>query len=359
MVLRKSVTRKPRPIAHITNPDKLTIIKSRITELNSEILNINCIGDSLTIGSHAGNNSSEWRLEGYIGILNSLFAEKYEDVGNGLLNAGYGLLSDYWTTQGTWNYQYTFGFPSFCRYTTEENAIIETIFNGTGVDVYFAKASDAGTVEILIDNVLVETVDCYEDILFANSYAFVVQITELNEGEHTLTVRKTNDTKRVYFLGACETKGTEGVRVNCMGASGQNSGAIKTQGIKDMTSSVLWDAPLTIIAYGVNDFKEQVSISTFKTNIQSIITEAQKTGDVILLYPSIRDNSSLIVSRSIGQSEYVQALHDLAILNDVCFVDMYSSLRNKENTYIYDTVHLNETGHSKLGNILYSLIKST
>jgi len=96
--------------------------------------------------------------------------------------------SDSVTTTGTW-YEYE-GNPVWMGhelYSVDTNAVTEFTFTGTKVAYFSAKRNDLGYVEILLDDELVDTVDCYNSV--AQYHQKLYQSSELDSGEHTLGIR--------------------------------------------------------------------------------------------------------------------------------------------------------------------------
>lgn len=369
----------------IFNADKLTYFKSKLAEIKAglqEIINVNLWGDSITAGGVAVNGGlnnlsrdiTSMREMGWGGQLNSKFAKAYGDVRRGLLTSSYysnSNLTNYsnpvWTFSGTWNPLSSWSFgQSF--YNAIAGSYISTPFQGTGVDVFTLVSPSpfsGGSIDVYIDGGLNQNISTTEagnvsECLSGGYCAVKTSITGLQDGGHVIKLQ-VHDNNPITILGICETGGTSGVRVNNMGFPGDGSGRATSASLSYMKSQTFWNAALTVIGYGVNDYAMQVDTSEYKTNIQTMITAAKETGDVILLYPSARQDSTQ--GTTYPQSEYLNALSELADENDVCFINMYTAL-NESNTYANqigyipaaNDVHPGVYGHSILAKVLFNVM---
>lgn len=325
---------------------------------NSKVIDVHNIGDSITLGSHAGENNASWIVNGYSPLLNTDFANRYELVGQ-FIHSEFGVLGDYWTYTGTWTSDSNYGFVSQNHKTTVQNSTASIQFTGTGVDVFLHKRSGFGGIaEIYVDDVLKATINCN-----GTTAPYVERITGLEYGTHTLLIKKSDATAYpIYVLGMCSTKGNHGVRVNTMGISGITMAYGAGVGITSQFDSILWpNLELTTIAFGVNDYKLQTNIDTFRTQLQNIITAAKARGDVLLIWPSIRDPSTVTGGSTYSQKDYVDVYDELAKSNNVAFLNMYKMLGSsfaaaQATGLLYDTVHLNSAGHSYLEKIIFKLL---
>lgn len=112
---------------------------------------------------------------------------------------------------------------------------------------------------------------------------------------------------------------------------------------------------LTIINLGINDAAASVSVATFKANIQSLITAAKLSGDVILLTMAPSQNAPT----NVFEPQYVSALYDLADSNDIPLIDGYKRFGSAYNAeFMADSVHPNDTGYYDVAAIVSEALKS-
>jgi lysophospholipase L1-like esterase len=362
MVVWDTVINNP-PVTNVYNAKNgLVNFSKSMDELNqgtNKIININCIGDGVTVGYNASTDLSLLLTKGYAGLLSSLFRKHYDDVGRGLIPSFHPIdTSTKWIKTGTWTANHSGSIYSIMgeNFSTSENeATISLTFYGTGINTIIQKGPLQGTFKISIDGNAQVTYDAYD----TSNYADKIIITGLSNSQHTLTITKTSDGKPITIIGAYETKGIRGIRVNNMGRGG--TGSIITQACLDtMNSNKIFseENTLTIIALGVNNYNVQTPISQFRSSMIANITSAKTRGDVILMYPSIRGNE---VNGSITQKEYVDVLSELAEEYNCCFVNMFERFIDfstaTANGYILDgVVHPSQLGHNLIASILFKVL---
>ena len=150
------------------------------------------------------------------------------------------------------------------------------------------------------------------------------------------------------FIAAVEPflSTTPSIRKANVGVSGATSGQCSNSSASAWASiqAIEYYAPnLTIISLGVNDAAGSVSVSTYIANIQTIITAAKQSGDVIL--------ETMIPSQNSGwesyEMQYVPALYKLAQANSVPIFDIYRRFGNAFNSAFTSTdgTHPNEYGY--------------
>jgi len=88
-----------------------------------------------------------------------------------------------------------------------------------------------------------------------------------------------------------------------------------------------------------------------------MITRAKAFGDVLLFPTGIRDDSAYTYKNI----EYIKALKQLAITNDICLVDCFNYWGGTHSSadalgMLSDTVHPNEQGHKSLFDLLVRAI---
>jgi hypothetical protein len=97
------------------------------------------------------------------------------------------------TYTGSWTYSPNRGFGDYLddvHYTTVNNDYFQYTFNGTGVDLYSETNTDRGNVDIYIDGIFQQTVNCYNASLATQQ--MVYSKSGLTSGSHTIKVVKTS-----------------------------------------------------------------------------------------------------------------------------------------------------------------------
>lgn len=75
---------------------------------------------------------------------------------------------------------------------------------------------------------------------------------------------------------------------------------------------------LSIIQFGANEYATQTPVATYKSNLQTIITRAKQTGDVMIVVTVPQTPGA-----AIPMASYTAALYQLAATNNVVVVDLY------------------------------------
>lgn len=105
---------------------------------------------------------------------------------------------------------------------------------------------------------------------------------------------------------------------------------------------------LTIIRLGINDWNQAtpIPVTTYSANMQTIITAAQISGDVILTTPVPSQVTATMTAA--GQKEYIDAIYALAATNGLAVVDIWRRLGSyAESSALYysDASHQNAAGY--------------
>lgn len=326
---------------YLYNGSALANYQNAISNLNS-IINLNVIGTSITEGSSATDvfNTS------FAGLLRSQIATKYGDVGDGFIPYYYPTTNPtrFWTWSGTWTKPYNGGGIYNGAAKGAPGASVTFSFRGTEFHIlnYAPGGGDANcTFSVAVDG------GTAQNFTTGISYADHKSITGLNDGNHTAVITNTHSTKNLYIEGCWGSKGTKGVRLNQIGYQGSTAQyhSVNTALPSEMT---YWGPKLTIIDMLSNDFNLQTSLVDYKTYMQAIITEAKKTGDILLTTIGANTNSKTIPIES-----YINVLYQLANENNIA---LYDEFKHNKYTNLSDNTHPNQPRHTIIGNDLFSIL---
>ncbi len=113
---------------------------------------------------------------------------------------------------------------------------------------------------------------------------------------------------------------------------------------------------LTIIALGINDWQQSVSITTYTNNIQGLITRALTVGDCLLLAPN-PTNSTIMLPQ---QQPYISAEYALAQSNNIPVVDIWSRFVSQPSASVLgmmgDFLHPNGVGYADIAQAVMNAI---
>ena len=120
---------------------------------------------------------------------------------------------------------------------------------------------------------------------------------------------------------------------------------------------------LTIICLTINDWANAVSVSSWQTSMQTLITKAKATGDVILMSGV---PSNITTTTQANQQAFVTALKSLAASNGVPMLDIWTRWygagagwsSNKALGWMYDDLHPSATGYADIANEVFAMLRA-
>ena len=162
----------------------------------------------------------------------------------------------------------------------------------------------------------------------------------------------------VYVLGIEPYLSTKpSVRLGNAGAGGSTSGSWATAdgGFGSEAAIQAYAPDLCVISLGINDATGSVAPATFSSNLQTVITACQASGDVVLMTmpPSTGSPYSTL------EPQYVQAEYQLAQTDSLPVVDIYKRFGNTYNSnYMFDPYHPNQYGYQDWGAAVSQFLNS-
>jgi hypothetical protein len=327
---------------------------SSIKNGSNEIINIAGLGDSILTGQLAGNTSgadyASYIVNGVLGKLRDHFNTVYDDGGRGFIpNSHY---PGVWDKLGSWFTAIGYGICNSCWASTTNGSTMTLAFNGTGITVYGLRMNGLSTFTITVDG---GTPQPFTEYNSTEQTAYPFTVSGLEDGDHTAVITVTGGA--LYVFGAMEIKGNKGVRVhtNSRGGSKSADGAVS----KSLDMEINAVSPvLTIINHCANDYSNQISLDSYKSNMQSIITRAKSYGDVLILLTPL--NNSL----TIKSTSYQNTLYDLAKENACAVVDFVKKWGGnvniaRTNGFMHaDLTHPLQLGHDDMSNTIMSVLES-
>lgn len=336
------------------------LAKARLDAGVDEIVNVNFLGSSLTEGYNSAADDSL----GFVDVVRTALTAKYGDVGQGWIGNRYPVIlsaaNRRWVYTGAWNTFWGVGWlylnngQAVLGYSTSGTATIT--LPGTEINLFATCGSgQVATVTVTIDGGTAETWTIPTGTKL--NYTVFTK-TGLTDGDHTVVVTATtNASNRFELLGGYGTKGTRGIRVNKMGAAGGTSTAFGTYnalwdgGYPNTDICVKhWTPALTVLDAIANDYNTQLPLDTFRSNWQNMITQA-KLHSASVVATSI--GGIFNVTKTIPIEQYQQIVFDLAMANDIAYLDITKSLGGTHanaSDFMSDEVHYNTYGHMHTGN---------
>lgn len=326
------VDRVPRQAMKILN-DALTTHKK-----------IACVGHSL-VGGSGGTTAWPTRLR------NALSASIPQNSGIVMATQASSPTDSQWTIGAGWNRFSSDNLTLFLASTSAGSlATFQSVRAGTIVEIWTNGQSVA--FEYRIDN--------GSWVTYTPTGTFAaqrVQVTGLANTTHKVEVRSLT-AGNTFLLGA-EVRNATGMSITNLGAGGSLSGQWNNATWYTLGPMFAhlgpWD--LTFIEISTNDMRNNVAISTYKTNVQSIIDRATANGGTAVLIVDPQPNTVTVgsyagVPASVSAA-YRQAAYDLADVNNIRVLDLNGFFgpytQAEADGMMFDSVHLSEAGYQRVG----------
>jgi lysophospholipase L1-like esterase len=178
-------------------------------------------------------------------------------------------------------------------------------------------------------------------------------------GAHTYVI--TAGSTSLFLCGFEGTAGTSGVRVANYSKGGGKAedlvGATQT-GARSLPMSFDMAPPkLSIIGMGMNEYLQQKTIASYKTNMQTLIDKSVSKGADTLLLVTVPDGTT---AKTIPQSDYAAALYDLADTNNLPLIDLQhrwtSYAVSNAFSYYGDPTHPSTFGYMDIARTVYNVV---
>ena len=177
-------------------------------------------------------------------------------------------------------------------------------------------------------------------------------ITDSTLDDHTSTIS--------YKTGQSLNVPTQNVGIGGQTASDGNS--------RFSTDVIALSPKVVVIAFGSNDISNSVTVGTFSSNTQSMITAAQNAGITPVLqkiYPRDYDTIGVVDAKDTERLAFNTELDNLATINNISIIDTDIAVGDGNNPLgiaaAYDSgdnVHFNEAGHTQIASAVASTINS-
>lgn len=322
--------------------------KSALDAGGSGISNVVFLGDSAGEGQWAALTYSDILANGFVGLFNAACAARWQDNGVGLQTSlslsmgGSSWVFSPWTYDAHWSLSLgSYGIGSCCMNASYSGAVATFRFKGTGIVINCTCGWTTGAAHISIDGASKTDMDTAFAGITSKSFTY----DGLEDGEHTLTIT-TASASLVLINGVYPlTAATRGIRTirNCI--AGIGVGFFTTANAL-YASITQWNPVLTVIALIANDAGGGTDVTNYKTYTQTLITEAKKTGSVLLYADYPRPDKAPNIS-----DPYLVKLQELSDENDVPLIDCITPLKGKLyqlGCVSTDNIHPNAKGHNAL-----------
>lgn len=209
------------------------------------------------------------------------------------------------------------------------------------VDVVYAQGPGAGEFTVSDGATLCATIDAVN----ATATAARQTVTLASRGSgKTINIARSSGNIYIFAVIAYDST-TPSILLLNAGNLGSTSTTWQANATFGPGGNNGWDAfapDLTVIALGANDKNNGIPVSTFKSNIQALITRAQRSGDVVLVDEAYGNGGF-----NNNSAEFRQALLELARENDCFFHDEAARVNYQSNpTWFADSIHEKDFAHA-------------
>lgn len=321
------------------------------------------VGDSTLLGYGSNATTNQMRYNGICDRLADLFngvgiaAESNGWIGNGYIS-GVAQSNDTFDSRITvgsgWSKTGT-PFPggaTFGATSTTSALAFEPLNPVDTFVVYYYNSASAGSFTYNLNGGSNTTVT------FSGGASIQTVTVSGTLGSNTLNLNWASGTVNILGVDAYNS-GYGRLSILNAGWGGSKSSdwvSVATAGSVANTLALGQDA--TVLCLGINDANNSVSVSTFTSNMQTLITALLTAGDVILL-TCTPSNPSGYASTTV-QGQFQDAIRGLAASNGLAVVDLYSlfvsyAFSNALGIY-YDSLHPNGTGYAKQAQALFNAV---
>lgn len=355
-MLRKPIVYSASQDTFNLNRTLLKPIKTLLENCSTTPVNILCIGDSTTEGGNATNFVDDRWTEKLQRGLQSAF--NYGNGGVGWLNTvssfGYGSSTCQWSGSGSLGG----GVRNFGNRTMAwaTNAAVTLTYTGTSFKAQYLLGTSSFTVAV--DGGAPVTVNPAAGTTNQGAYSAPV----LTNGSHTAVFTPTVG-QTVPVTGAIIYNGDEttGVQVFEDALYGQTTtsalaGWCSSTGLIDPLSANFCPNPaLVTIQFGLNDDHNGISTATYKSNIQSIISNVQSLcSNTPIFIVCGQWNAGAYAPDGRAFSDAAQQIAT-ADPTHVVYTDFFSTITAGYSTLDNDSIHPNNAGEVAIANQLLSL----
>ena len=343
------------------------------------------IGDSVTFGAFSGSNTAptpaayQNAYPARLAAFASAYVPTSTQVRAGDGEAGAALInaSDPSISIGTWTVGpgATMGGKYFTASTSGSPMTVTGSQDWDAFELIYVRAGAAeainvGAVALSSTGATTVSVDAKNG---TGTSVARLTLTKATAGPGAVTITPTLDSGETFYVIGWVFRNSKKRAIHFVnaGVRGANSGTSNATplGLSRMNAidyvmagaiNGVWKPALTFIMVGINDARSgglNPGVTAYKTNMQVLITEARKTGSVVLVVPP---DIAPAAEGPVPFSDYRAAIYDLAATNGLAVVDMQKVLgtyaQSVANGTQQDDLHPNALGHEKMAAALQQVI---
>lgn len=329
-----------------------SLAKTRAGLANTKVA---CLGDSTTQGAGSGTGGTNLvngsRARAYPARLTSIL-NKMLDVpvsgdtsfGTGATSSAIDLVDPRWVSGSSWTFgSTTLGGGALLNSTTTSTLSFTPTGSFDRMDIWYFVSAGFGQFTVNVDGgATLLTIDT------AGTNNYTKTTISCAAGTHTINIARNGTGGNVFIAGITTYNSSQScVQVSNMGIYGSTTSTWIGSGISwnPLSALGIFAPDLSIIKLTANDQQQAVAAATAQANIQTLITKAQLSGDVILVIPSMSTAWSSLAT----QQAYAQMIYSLGIANSCIVVDMAARWVDYTTAnglgWMFDTVHPSNGGY--------------
>lgn len=326
------------------------------------------LGDSTTMGAGAGTGGTAQLNAAFPRSLPARVASILSDT---FVDASFESIwgsqaANTYVTYSTYDTRTTFGSgwamsgggtlgANFIRYTNGSTSTFAFVPPGSfdTITIYYYRSSGQGSFTVDVDGgASLGTVNT------AGTTGFVSTSFTVAAGTHTINLNAQNNGS-LFIAGIIPSLSTAPAIDVVSGAwYGAVAGTFNGSGSFGPLTALRALAPdCTVINLTINDSNAGTALDTYQTNMESIISAAQESGDVVLMVGPPSDSASAL-NGTLG--EYVQIIYALAAQYGCAVVDLqrrWGSYAEIQATFPYsDTLHPGNLAYADAGQAVASAL---
>ena len=209
-------------------------------------------------------------------------------------------------------------------------------------EIWYATCSGCGTATVNIDGgSTLATINAN-----SGSTGYLKQAVTTTAGNHTVNVVVSTNP---FFIAAIVAYNVTSKQISVYnsGASGATSTNIASAGNGfDSLNGMEAQAPDLVITEAgiINDWANAIPVATSQANLQTLITAAQLSGNIILMSP-VPSNSSIVAYAT--QQNYVTMMKNLAYSDGIPFIDVWGLFGGTfQSSLMFNAEHPNAAGYA-------------
>lgn len=326
---------------------------SKLREFLNQSKSMVIVGDSITEGS----NASDYRNDGFVGILRKAIQLEYDTLNHGFenLRADTNAVNKYHTvTLSGFANSLDDGYYGGTGCGSSINGgYVQVNFTGKSCKLAYQKLWNGGVFDVELDGVVVSQV--YTSVTnVTDNYSTSTPINAETNGSHVIKFIK-KDANPTTLLGVEYYEDLSIVKP-CLHNVGRSS--MRASRIINSVIDIYCTNGIVILCLGVNDHNNLESLATFQTKLELFADNIKEKNGFLLLCDFMFDNNQLSTnSPQVTSKPYKDVIKKVALMYpefdyiDFANVWFNDTQKNKDSGLLSsDGIHPTVIGHESIAN---------